>query len=65
VGEKPVVAKVDTEQAAQMGAENSDKEAAPAEIAGHEGENRRAMIGGDHDDIGPVEPKRSHAPGQR
>ena len=65
MGEQPVIAEVDAEQPAQMGAEQGDHEAAPAEIAGHESQQRRRMVGGDHENIGPVEPEWFYARGQR
>ena len=61
MGEQPMIAKVDAEQPAQMGAEHRDEEPGPAEIAGHEGQQCRDMIGGDDDDVGPVELKRPDA----
>ena len=65
MGQQPVIAKVDAEQPAQMGAEHGDDEAAPAEIAGHEGQQRDDVVGADHDNVGPVELKRHHACGQQ
>ena len=55
VGEKPMVAKVDAEQPAQMGADDRNDEAAPGEIAGHEGKHRHGVIGADADDVRPVQ----------
>ena len=65
VGQQPVVAKVDAEQAAQMGADDGDEQAAPAEINRCKGQQRHQMIGPDDDDVGPVELKRPHARGQQ
>jgi hypothetical protein len=44
-----------------MGAEDSHDQTAPAEMAGHEGQQRRGMIAADDDDVGSVELKRPHA----
>ena len=65
MGEQPVIAEVDAEQPAQMGEQHGEDQAAPAEPAGHEGQQRQGMVAGDADDVGPVELKRPHAGGQR
>ena len=65
VGEKPVIAKVDAEQPAQMGADDRHGEAAPGEIAGHEGKHGHGVIGADADDVRPVQLERLHARRQR
>jgi hypothetical protein len=64
VGEKPVIAKVDAKQPAQMCAEHGYEQAAPAEIAGHKGQQRDSMIGADSEYVGPVELERPDARGQ-
>ncbi len=65
VGEKSMVAEVDAEQPAQMGADDRHDEAAPGEIAGHEGKHCHDVIGADADDVRPVQLERLHARGQR
>ena len=65
MGEQPVVAKVDAEQSAQMGAGDGDDQPAPAEITGQEGQHRGQMVGADDDDVGPVELERPNASRQR
>ena len=65
VGEKPMIAKVDAEQPAQMGADDRHDEAAPGEIAGHEGKHCHGVIGADADDVRPVQLERLHARRQR
>ena len=65
VGEKSMVAKVDAEQPAQMGADDRYDEAAPGEIAGHESKHCHGVIGADADDVRPVQLERLHARRQR
>ena len=61
MGEQPVVAKVDAEQPAQMRAHDRDDQAAPAEIAGQERQQREGVVGADPENVGPVELIRQHA----
>jgi MFS family permease len=65
MGEKSVIAKVDAEQPAQMGADDRHDEAAPGEIAGHERKHRHGVICTDADDVRPVQLERLHARRQR
>src|ERR1700709_2378004 len=53
VGEQPVIAKVDAKQPAQMRAKQRDGNTAPAENAGHEGQQRQSMPGADYNYVGP------------
>ena len=64
VGQQPVIAKVDAEQPAQMGGDQRHGKTAPAESAGHEGQQRHGVPGADHDYVGPVELKRRYPRGQ-
>lgn len=59
-----MIAKVDAKQPAQMRAEDRDDQAAPVEIAGHDGQQGRHMVGADSENIEPIEMKRHHARGQ-
>src|SRR3981189_21701 len=63
MGQKPVIAKVDAKQPAQMGPEHGYDEATPAKIARQKSQQRRGMVGADHPYVGPVEAKRPHAGG--